>query len=206
MWDLDALLEDHFRLDDDIGEIYCQLGQRPAVARAIGRYPGLRVLRQDRWECLVSYLCSGTNSIRGIRQSVEKIAQLGRRKVHLDDDERHVFPSPAQIIEEGEKALGDLGLGLYSRHRNIFLMARYLSHDPLLLDRTASLQLSGAQAVRLLDSYRGIGPKIAGCVALMSLDKLDAFPVDRWGQRASPSATCRRCRQDWRRGYGVPVP
>ncbi len=182
--DLDRRLHDYFRLDDDIGEIYGQLGQRPAVARAIGRYPGLRLLRQDRWECLVSYLCSGTNSIRGIRNRVEKIAQLSRRKIYLDGDERHVFPSPAQIIKKGGKALADLGLGLYSRHRNIFLMAIHLSHDPLLLDRTSPPQVSGATAVTLLDSYRGIGPKIAGCMALMSLDKLDAFPVDRWGQRA----------------------
>ena len=160
------------------------MGQRPAVARAIGRYPGLRLLRQDRWECLVSYLCSGTNSIRGIRNCVEKIAQLSRRKVYLDGDERHVFPSPAQIIKKGEKALADLGLGLYSRHRNIFLMAIHLSHDPLLLDRTSDPEVSGREAVKLLDRYWGIGPKIAGCVALMSLEKLDAFPVDRWMQRA----------------------
>ena len=65
------LLEDHFRLDDDIGEIYGQLDQHPAVARAIGRYPGLRLLRQEPWECLVSYLCSGSNSIRGIKHCGE---------------------------------------------------------------------------------------------------------------------------------------
>ena len=182
--DLDRRLHDYFRLDDELGEVYAQLGRHRTVALAIGRCPGLRLLRQEPWECLVSYLCSGTNSIRGIRQSVEKIAQLGRRKVRLDDDERHVFPGPAHIIEEGEEALADLGLGLSSRPRNIFLMARYLSHDPLLLDGAASPQVSGAQAVRLFDSYRGIGPKIASCVALMSLDKLDVFPVDRWGQRA----------------------
>ena len=182
--DLDRRLHDYFRLDDDIGEIYGQLGQRPAVARAIGRYPGLRLLRQDRWECLVSYLCSGTNSIRGIRQSVEKIAQLSRRKVYLDGDERHVFPDPIQIVDAGLKTLEELNLGLSSRSHNIFLMAIHLSHDPLLLYRTSDPEVSGREAVTLLDSYRGIGPKIAGCMALMSLDKLDAFPVDRWGQRA----------------------
>ena len=182
--DLEPLLEDHFRLDDDIGEIYGQLGQRPAVAKAIGRYPGLRLLRQDRWECLVSYLCSGTNSIRSIRNCVEKIAQLSRRKVYLDGDERHVFPDPVQIVDAGLKTLDDLNLGLSSRSHNIFLMAIHLSHDPLLLYRTSDPEVSGREAVTLLDSYRGIGPKIAGCVALMSLEKLDAFPVDRWMQRA----------------------
>ena len=93
--DLDWLLQDYFRLDDDIEEVYRQLGRHSGVAGAIGQYPGLRLLRQDPWECLVSYLCSGTNTIRGIRQGVEEIARLSRRRVHLDDEERHVFPGPA---------------------------------------------------------------------------------------------------------------
>ena len=110
--DLDQRLRDDFSLDDDIDSVYSQLEQHRAVGRAIRRYPGLRLLRQEPWECLAAYLCSGTNSIRGIRESVEKIAQLGRRKVYLDDDARHVFPGPAQIAEAGERALAGLGPGL----------------------------------------------------------------------------------------------
>ena len=70
--DLDRRLHDYFRLDDELGEVYAQLGRHRTVALAIRRCPGLRLLRQEPWECLVSYLCSGTNSIRGIRKSVEK--------------------------------------------------------------------------------------------------------------------------------------
>ena len=88
------------------------------------------------------------------------------------------------VAEQGERALADLELGLSSRSRNIFLIGIYLTRDPLLLELGGDTEISAAEAVRLLDSYRGIGPKIAGCVALMSLDKLDAFPVDRWVQRA----------------------
>ena len=121
---------------------------------------------------------------RGIKSCVEKIAQLSRRKVCLDGDERYILPGPAEITQEGERALADLDLGLSSRHCNIFLMGIYLTRDPLLLELRGTPEVSGAEAVRLLDSYRGIGPKTAGCVALMSLDKLDAFPVNRWVQRA----------------------
>ena len=163
---------------------YSQLERHRAVARAVERHPGLRLLRQEPWECLVAYLCSGTNSIRGIRESVERIAKLGRRRVRLDDDERHVFPGPAQIADQGERVLTDLRLGLSSRPRNIFLMATRLSRDPLLLELKETREIAGDEAEKRLDSYRGIGPKIASCVALMSLDKLDAFPVDRWVRRA----------------------
>ena len=182
--DLDQRFKDYFRLDDDIEGVYAKLGRHEALAPAIKQHPGLRLLRQDPWECLVAYLCSGTNSIRRIKHCVESIAQLGRRKVYLDDDEWYVFPGPAQIAEQGESALADLRLGLSSRSSNIFRMAIYLTRDPLLLELSGDPEISAAEAVRLLDSYRGIGPKIASCVALMSLDKLDAFPVDRWVQRA----------------------
>ena len=182
---LDQQVHDYFRLDDDFGDIYSQLERHRGVAQAIERYPGLRLLRQEPWECLVAYLCSGTNSIRGIRDSVEKIARLGRRKVRLDGDERHVFPRPDQIADQGESALTDLRFGLQSRPRNIFMMATYMSRVPLLLlDLRDAKERPGSEAVKRLDSYPGIGPKIASCVALMALDKLDAFPVDRWVQRA----------------------
>ena len=181
---LDRRLHDYFRLDDEIGEVYARLGRHGEVAWTIEEYSGLRLLPQEPWECLVSYLCSGTNSIRGIKQCVERIAQLSRRKVYLDGDERYVFPSPVQIAEAGRETLTELDLGLPSKSHSIFLMALNLSHDPLLLDRLADPEVSGREAVMLLDSYPGIGPKIAGCVALISLEKLDVFPVDRWLQRA----------------------
>ena len=59
----------------------------------------------------MSYLCSNSNAIRGIRQSVEKIATLSLRKVRLEQEERYVFPGPEQVVEAGEQALADLRLG-----------------------------------------------------------------------------------------------
>ena len=131
--DLASLLEDHFRLDDDIGEIYGQLDQHPAVARAIGRYPGLRLLRQEPWEGLVSHLCSGTSSIRVIKHCVEKIAQLSRRKVRLDGDERYVFPGPVQIAEAGRRTLEELGLQV----------SQYLSDGPSPVPRPVAAGTDG---------------------------------------------------------------
>lgn len=183
--DLGRFLFDYFWLDDDLEEIQRQLRNHRGVDEAIGQYPGLRLLRQDPWECLVSYLCSGTNAIRGIRHGVEKIAHLSHRRVRLVEEERYIFPGPAEVAERGDQALKQLGLGLSSRARNIYLMADYLAHNSLLSELGGEPQVvSASEAVQLLDNYRGIGPKIANCVALMSLDRLDAFPVDRWVRRA----------------------
>lgn len=180
--DLTTVLSRYFRLDDEIDSIYAQMAIEPTVARSIARYKGLRLLRQDKWECLASYLCSGNNSIRGIMSCVENIAQLSRRRVVLDEEERYVFPSAQDMVDEGLSSLRDLQLGL-DRADSILRMAAQVANQPLLLERMANPAVSGLQAVTVLDSYRGMGPRTASCVALMSLDKPDAFPVDRWIQR-----------------------
>ena len=181
--DLSETLSRYFRLDDPIDRIHSELRQNPVVANAINQYSGIRLLRQDRWECLVSYVCSSTNSIPGIQQCVEKIAGLSHRVVRLDHEERYVFPNAHELASAGRTSIDQLNLGL-NRADNILLLAGEFDRDPHVLDRLASDDVTGVDAVRELDHHKGIGPKIASCVALMCLDKLDAFPVDRWIQRA----------------------
>ena len=181
--DLSETLSRYFRLDDPIDRIHSELRQNPVVANAINQYSGIRLLRQDRWECLVSYVCSSTNSIPGIQQCVEKIAGLSHRVVRLDHEERYVFPNAHELASAGRTSIDQLNLGL-NRADNILLLAGEFDRDPHVLDRLASDDVTGVDAVRELDHHKGIGPKIASCVALMCLDKWDAFPVDRWIQRA----------------------
>ena len=179
--DLNQQLHDYFRLDDDIKAIYAHLEQDPVVVQAIGRYRGLRLLRQERWECLASYLCSTRNTIRGTKRNVEDIAKRSRQRVRLDGDQRYLFPTTQAVVDQREDALRGLGL---DRGPSIFRMAQKIVHDPLMLDRMGDPSAPGPDIVRLLAGHQGIGPKIANCVALMSLDKPDAFPVDRWVRRA----------------------
>ena len=173
-------LQKYFRLDDPLDAIHAQLQRDPTVAQAIECYPGLRLLRQDPWECLVSYLCSRNNSIGGIKRNVEEIAKLSCAKVWLGDDKRFLFPSPQHILNKGLTALTCLRLGMQERACSIYLMAEQVDRDPTLLEGMACSGAPTHEVVKRLDSYPGIGPKIASCVALMSLEKMDAFPVDRW--------------------------
>ena len=179
--DLSQRLHDYFRLGDDIDAIHTELVRDPVLARAVERYPGMRLLRQEPWECLVSYLCSGINSVRSIQRSVERIAKLSRRTVNLDGDVRHAFPTAEEVDAQGPEALPSLGL---EQARNISAIAGKVAGDPPMLERLAEPSVTGPEAVERLGQHRGVGPKIGGCIALMSLDKLDAFPVDRWIQRA----------------------
>ena len=103
--DLSRALHDYFRLGDDIEAIYTELRRDPVVARAVEQYAGLRLLRQEPWECLVSYVCSRVKSIRVTRSSVKAIATLSRDTVRLEGDVRHVFPAAQNPAMSGQRGI-----------------------------------------------------------------------------------------------------
>ena len=183
--DLDALLGSYFRLDDDVAAIWCELSRRDKTIRELLKKHGrVRLRRQpDRWECVVAYICSANKSVDGIRASVEKIAEALGDRIELDGDVRRTFPTVERIVEAGEEGLEELGLGL-DKHAKIVAAARQIRDGELDLPHLSQPQVRYAEArMRLIGCY-GIGPKIADCIALFALDKMAAFPVDRWVRRA----------------------
>ena len=193
--DLSDLLSRYFRLDDDIEAIHADLCERdPQMAKLVEAHRGMRLLRQDPWECLVSYICSKSNRISSISQCVEEIATMSRQTVRLGGDERHIFPTPQLVTAAGVEGLDDLDLK--GRFHNgfpsaIYAAAERICNGDLDLDELMRLPYSGVKR-ELLDC-KGIGHKIAECVALMSLDKLDAFPVDTWILRALTTGNYAGC-------------
>ena len=179
----DVMLLRYFREDDDVVAIYADIGRDPVVADLVKKYPGMRVLRQERWECLVSYICAATASIDGIKRNVEKIAAQSRCTVCLDNDVRLIFPTAEQVTRVGLPALRDLRLGL-KRADSLFAAGQQVRDGALDLDSLSSMDTPSIDAAHRLDACPGIGPKIANCIALMSLDKLNAFVVDVWVLRA----------------------
>ena len=190
--DLGALLSAYFRLDDDLVAIYADLGARdPHIATLIRQYPGLRVLRQEPWECLVSYICSANNNIKRISDSVEAMADRLGDPIHLDGKGRHTFPSALRLADAGEGLLRELGLGL--RAPRVAGAAEMVCDGELDLIGLTSTDVSCSESTGRLTGCRGVGLKIASCVALMSLDKTDAFPVDRWILRALTAGNYAGC-------------
>lgn len=183
--DLTDLLRRYFRLDDDLDSARAELASVDVhVRKLVNEAPCLRVLRQpDPWECMVSYICSANNNVARIREIVETIAaQLGQ-PVELDGEVRHTFPSPAAVLGAGEEKLAKMRLGL-NRHAKIVAAAKRICDGELDLQHLAQPQTPYIQAKRELMECRGVGPKIADCIALFALDKPEAFPVDVWIRRA----------------------
>ena len=176
----DALLCAYFRLDDDIDAIYAEICRDRRVAAMVARYPGLRILRQEPWECTVAFICSATSNIPRIHQNMEAMADSLGEPLELDGEARHTFPSAAQLASAGESALRELGLGFRAPY--VIAAARQVCDGELDLDELIRRPYPETKA-RLMECY-GIGAKIADCIAVFALEKLEAFPVDVWVRRA----------------------
>jgi len=174
------LLQSYFRLDDDIRTIYAEISRDARVAEMIARFPGLRLLRVEPWECLISFICSANNNIPRIHQNMESLADHYGSPINLDGQVRHAFPTPGQLAEASEMELRGLALGFRAPY--VAQAVRAVLEGRLDLDSLVRLPYPEAKAT--LMECPGIGPKIADCIAVFSLEKLEAFPIDVWIRRA----------------------
>ena len=176
---LDSLLVSYFCLREDIDGIYATLSSLDPDMAALARaYSYLRVLRQpDPWECTVAYICSANNNVRRISRIVEDIAEEIGKPVQLGQDIRYTFPSPEQVLEAGPTPLRTMRLGL-ERHSHILDAAGRVYSGELDLNRLSLPGTPYPEARQRLMQLRGVGPKIADCIALFSLNKPEAFPID----------------------------
>ena len=116
-------VECYFRLDQDIKQVHDALRRDDKLSGLVDEYGGMRILRQDPWECLVAYICSQNNSIKRITEIVDKLAKCYGEPQTLDDVTCNSFPSPERLAEVGENELEGLRLGL-SREKRILAFAR----------------------------------------------------------------------------------
>lgn len=175
----EATVADYLGISADIAELREAFTSDPCIGPAVTGFPGLRLLRQDPWECLVSFICSSTSNIPRIKLNVGSVArELGERVG--DGPADFAFPEPHVVAGSGEQFLRDLGLGFRAKY--IIPAAETVAGGEL--DLFALREASYEETREALVSLNGVGEKIADCVMAFSLDKPEAFPVDRHIRRA----------------------
>ena len=177
---MQQLVSDYFRLDDDLEDIYLCIDTDERIHSAIEEYRGLRIIRQDPWECLVSFICSANSNIPRISTNMNNLAKHYGDRLQLNGFEGYSFPPPTTLVEIGESRLRDLKLGFRAKY--VAEAAKIVASKNLSLEHLKGLAYN--EAKRLLTSIPGVGEKVADCVLLFSLEKLEACPVDRWVRRA----------------------
>ena len=177
---LAAILKTYLRLDEDIAAIYADLSNRDGkVAELIAKYPGLRILRQEPWECLIAYILSAQSPIPRIERNVKALADQFGDPIAPGV---HAFPTPRQLAAASPEEISQELVGFPRYAVSISRAAREVAGRHLDLDGLA--RMNYAQARKRLKQCYGVGDKIADCVLLFSLDKPEAFPIDRHIGRA----------------------
>jgi N-glycosylase/DNA lyase len=195
-------LQHYLSLDRSLRDIVATFPDDPPLRAAVRRHWGLRILRQDPWETLASFIASSTKQIVQIRQIVGHLARqfgepVGRRPTRCIADSRNVtvaspsrpatpppdfyaFPTPTAVARASLSQLAECKLGFRAR----YLLAAARAVDSGALDFAALPRMELARAQEELCRLPGVGEKIANCVLLFGCGFHDAFPIDVWMERA----------------------
>ncbi len=166
----ESRLKAYFRSGDDLDGIIKDISSRDSyVASLSERCPGLRILQQDRWECLATYLLATNANVARIGQMVESVCSM------FGDDlgGRSSFPSPKQILDRCDR-ICECRLG-FRESRFVELAGRVEDGE---VDPDGIAELGYEGCAEELRKIKGVGPKVADCVALFAYGHLESFPVD----------------------------
>lgn len=164
-------IRDYFRLDDNMEKIYASINRDEKIALLLQRYRGLRLIRQDAWECLVSYICSSNNTIRNIKNSIRRMCECFGSEV---ESGYYSFPTPEALAEIELCDMEQCRLGF--RAPRVLKIASMIANNEF--DLYGIKDLPYGEGHKELLKIEGVGNKIADCVLLFAFGKLESFPVD----------------------------
>lgn len=167
----------YFDLERDYEELAVLFRKNPCLRRALASCPGIRVLRQEPWETLCTFILSANNNIPRIKGIVERLCQGWGEAV--PGTGLPAFPKPEALAPLGEEDLAPLRAGWRSAY--LLDAARQVAGGRLDLEETASLPTQEAEA-RLLE-VKGVGKKVAQCVLLFGFGRVECIPMDVWMKR-----------------------
>src|SRR5881392_2202585 len=170
----------YFALDHPLAEICASFPRDATMDTARTFCRGLRIIRQPKWECLATFICSSMKQVAHIRQISLALRERFGAQRKIGTHMVYTFPSPRRLARASEKELLECKLGY--RAKNLRETARLISSGEA--DLEAWSALSDADLRKHLCALPGVGPKIANCVMLFAYERLRAFPIDVWIERA----------------------
>jgi N-glycosylase/DNA lyase len=175
-----SIVKDYFRLDDDLPKILSYIKKDKNIETAVGELRGLRILRQEPWECLISYICATYKNVSAIKRMLSNLSRRFGEKICLEGRDFYTFPKPAKLAGASLRELTTCGLGYRAKY--VSETAKLICEGTYDFERLKKAVYEKAKEELMF--LPGVGPKVADCVLLFSLEKLEAFPVDVWIKRA----------------------
>jgi N-glycosylase/DNA lyase len=172
-------IANYFSLDHPLANICRSFPRDPGMTAASDFCKGLRIIRQPRWECLATFICSSMKQVAHIRQiSLALRKRFGTQKM-IYGSRVYDFPSAARLARSSESKLRECALGY--RAKNLLATARRVASGETDLEGWGKLPDEELRA-RLCE-LPGVGAKVANCVMLFAYERLRAFPIDVWIER-----------------------
>ena len=167
---------DFFRKNDDIQKIIKSISKDKTIKKAVKEYEGLRIFNQDPFQCMISFIISSNSNIQKIKNSLEKISKKFGIKVIIQNKEFFLFPKPEKIAQASINEIKTCGVG----YRAPFIKeaAKMVTSKKVNFEYLKNSDYN--ETKRNLRLIPGVGNKVADCIMLFSLNKLDAFPLDTW--------------------------
>ena len=169
-------IHNFFRFDDDFQKIKKQLSKDNVMKKAISNFPGMRILRQDPFQCYISFIVSSNSNIPNIQTRLQRLCQKFGEKKIIQGKEFFLFPESKKLASSSIADIAKCGLG----YRSKYVKEAAIAVDKGIIDFPSLKKLDYQDARDTLCQVFGIGKKVADCILLFSLDKLEAVPLDRW--------------------------
>ena len=167
---------DFFRKRDNIEEIIKSISKDSITKKAVKQYLGLRILEQDPFQCLISFIVSSNSNIQKIKTSLENISKKFGDKTEFENQEFFLFPEPKKLANATINQIKNCGVGY--RARFIKEAAKVTVEEKIDFEYLKKSNYQNAKEE--ICQIPGIGNKVADCILLFSLNKLESFPLDRW--------------------------
>lgn len=182
--------EDYFDLKTDYALYQKRLSGDKIMQKAISGGSGIRILRQDTFEALISFIISASNNIPRIMKIVDSLCSLFGDKVELEGKTYFTFPSVQKLQGITEEDLAPIKAGFRAKY--IIDAVNKISDGTVCLEMLGTMPVSEART-RLMQ-INGVGPKVADCVLIFGVGRLDVFPVDTWIDKAMKMLYPEACR------------
>ena len=179
--DIEKVCMDYFDLNRNYEEIKSKLSKVDNYMQESIKYgAGIRILNQDLWEMIISFIISANNNIPRIKKIIEKMSKEYGTEIEFRNQTYYTFPTTEQLSRANIQDLRKLGLGF--RDKYIYETTKIIKEGKI--DLVELQEKDTTSARKELLTLAGVGPKVADCILLFStLKRFDVFPIDVWVRR-----------------------
>ena len=178
---IEQVVKEYFDLETDYSKVKQELAKIDDNLKLSIEYgEGIRILNQDLWECIISFIISANNNIPRIKKIIERICNKYGNNIKWNEKDYYTFPTVEQLSKASVQDLRELGLGF--RDKRVYDTTQMFINNEVSLKGLEEMEDTNALREKLL-TLSGVGEKVADCILLFGLKRWEVFPIDVWVRR-----------------------